>query len=349
MGKQLPIGCYATAEEAALHAARARAHYAQAVISDEASRNQSEAVQKPPDLLLQATATPVPEPYACAASFTRPRGSRIFQFDPSRCIVILPGPVSTHPSLSPVATAIPLDSDNGQNLPLADASVISSAELLSAAANLVDQASKLMDPGVLRLLQGKREARVQVCVEVLRRNQTLALSRCASGCTQVRVIGPSGKGDIKTAVRDAENRGLPLRFTAARVFPPTTTGGTRQTVHGEIYDLPELAASDLAIPLEYTLPLPPSAYNDSSISNAAQVALNEAVHYGLTLQRAATTTGFSGVIHNADKGGGKESAKPYRVRVCDVSTNKRCFASSWSSAEEAALERAKLLRSGKYK
>ena len=104
------------------------------------------------------------------------------------------------------------------------------------------------------------------------------------------------------------------------------------------------------MPLEKTLPLPSAASDTSGISDAAQPGLDEAAREGLSLERANTFTGFSGVVYNAAKGGGKEASKPFRVRVYDVHAQKRRFPSRWSSAEEAALERAKLLRgSNNYK
>ena len=132
------------------------------------------------------------------------------------------------------------------------------------------------------------------------------------------------------------------------VLAPKQGDSKRQTIHGECYELPELAASDLAVPLESTLPLPSAATDTSCISAAARAALDEAAREGLTLQCANTNTGYSGVVHNAAKGDGKKASKPYRVRVYDVHAKKRTFPSRWSSAEEAALERAKLLRSNNY-
>ena len=54
-------------------------------------------------------------------------------------------------------------------------------------------------------------------------------------------------------MNDAAARGLPLRFVAAMVLAPKQDGRMRQTIHGKYYELPELAASDLAVPLESTL------------------------------------------------------------------------------------------------
>ena len=35
------------------------------------------------------------------------------------------------------------------------------------------------------------------------------------------------------------------------VLAPKQDGSMRQTIHGKYYELPELAASDLAVPLEF--------------------------------------------------------------------------------------------------
>ena len=356
-GKVNYLGSFATAEEAALHVARARAQESpdfplqatatppQPVGSD--SMQQSVAEQ---DLALHVVATPLPTMYANAANLTRCRGSRKYTLDPTRpAVSYLPDQslTQTDPGY-PVAVAAPLDSNDGQPLPLATASVRINEELLAAAARIVDQANSRMNPGVCRLLESKREDRIQACVKVLQHGQTLVLSESASasGYNQVRVVGPGGRGDISAVVNDAATRGVPLRFVPAIV---KQDGSNRQTIHGEYYELPELAASDLAVPLESTLPLPSAPVDTSCISDAARAALDEAAREGLTLLRADTNTGYSGVVYNPTKGAGsKESSKPYRVRVYDVLAQKRTFPSRWSSAEEAALARAKLLTSDNY-
>ena len=247
-GKVVYLGSFATAEEAALHVARARAQESpdfplqatatppQPAGSD--SMQQSVAEQ---DLPLHVVAAPLPTLYANAANLTCCRGSRNYTLDPTRpAVSSLPDQslTQTDPGY-PVAAAAPLDSNDGQPLPLANASVLVNEELLAAAARMVDQANSRMNPGVCRLLESKREARIEACVKVLQHGQTLVLSESesASGYNQVRVVGPAGRrsGDISAAVNDAAARGLPLRFVAAMVLAPKQDGSMRQTIHGKYY------------------------------------------------------------------------------------------------------------------
>ena len=190
-------------------------------------------------------------------------------------------------------------------------------------------------------------------MEVLRHNQTLVLSKCASGYTQVRVVGPSGRGDIETARRCATSLkpgGYRSGSWQQRCMPQT--GGARRTVHGKTFDLPELAASDLAVPLMFTQPLPLAATNDSSGLDAGPELHSKRPHrkgwpYGSpTARRDFIRFQRRRLQSYPAKGGGKEAAKPYRVRVSDASGKRTqlytlyssCSTTpySWSSAEEAA-------------
>jgi hypothetical protein len=63
-------------------------------------------------------------------------------------------------------------------------------------------------------------------------------------------------------------------------------------------------------------------------------------------------TGYRGVIFNANKGTGKKPRKkPYQARLTEASTRKRVLGGRFGTAEEAALDRAKMLKShpNKYK
>ena len=156
-----------------------------------------------------------------------------------------------------------------------------------------------------------------------------------SGYAQVRVVG------------DLDANG-PLKFQAQRVVANTTTPG-------EMCPLPELAAEELAEPLMSAPPAgaPEIAYEDAALNAQAQHAIDAAASDGLYLPVDQGMTGFRGVLINANKGRGlPPRKKPYRARLTEVSKPcKRVLGSWFGTAEEAALDRAKMLKShpGKYK
>ena len=85
----------------------------------------------------------------------------------------------------------------------------------------------------------------------------------------------------------------------------------------------------------------------------AQHAIDAAASDGLYLPVDQGMAGFRGVLINANKGRGlPPRKKPYRARLTEVSKPcKRVLGSWFGTAEEAALDRAKMLKShpGKYK
>ena len=234
-GKVVHLGCFATAEEAALHVARARAQEAPDLLLQATATPpqpaDSDAMQRPvteqelSDLPLHVAAAPILSMYANAANLTRSRGSSNYRLARPAVSFLPDQSLSQTDPGYPVAAAKPLDSSNGQPLPLA---VVINEELLAAAARIVDQANSQMHPGVCRLLESKQEARIQACVEMLQHGQTLVLGESASGYIQVRVIGPAGNGDISSAVNDADARGLPLRLAAVMVHAPKRVGSKRR-------------------------------------------------------------------------------------------------------------------------
>lgn len=281
---------------------------------------------------------PVTGPYANAAGLTHSRGSRstrVTEF------------ANHKPSDLPLADLI---SDDCHHLPLADLPLavasLPGSDALVAANSIVDRADERMHPRVLSLIQDFRDERVQACVDVLTRNETLVLGTSLSGYSQVRVVGPSMQGSIDSQLDEAVRSGRPLRFQAARVLPPLGPNGTRTTVHGQYHHLPELAASELAKPLADTLPAPAPAVSNLSVE--AQSALQSAEAEGLTLERNTSATGFCGVVCNANAGKGKIRAKPFQARlyVINSSSNKRARVNRgyFGSAEEAALHYAWLLK-----
>jgi hypothetical protein len=81
-------------------------------------------------------------------------------------------------------------------------------------------------------------------------------------------------------------------------------------------------------------------------------AIDTAATDGLYLPVDQCMTGYRGVIYNANKGPGKKpSKKPYQARLTEASTRKRVLGGRFGTAEEAALDRAKMLKShpNKYK
>ena len=116
----------------------------------------------------------------------------------------------------------------------------------------------------------------------------------------------------------------------------------------------ELAASELAERL-ITSPsagAPPIAYGDATLDDQARHALDVATTDGLSLPNDQSMSGYRGVIFNANAGTGRAPKKrPYQARLTEVSSNKRIVHGRYGTAEEAALERAKLLKSnpGRYK
>ena len=276
-------------------------------------------------------------PYANATGLTRVRGSRYTQHTDGAYQEL-----STH--TVPVAYA--LDSNGCQHLPFAEASLplaeasLQGSNALEAANNMVDQADARMHPGVLSLLKDKRDERVQVCMELLRNNETLVFGNSLSGYNQVRVVGPSMQGSIDSQLNEAIKSGRPLRFQAAKLLAPLVSGGTRTTIHSQYYHLPELAASERAGSLTDTLPTPSAAV--SSLSVEAQNALQAAEAGGLFLERNASITGFRGVVHIANK------AKPFQARLYRIDgpgkKRARVTRGSFGSPEEAALHYAKLLK-----
>ena len=79
----------------------------------------------------------------------------------------------------------------------------------------------------------------------------------------------------------------------------------------------------------------------------------QASSVGLDLPIDQSSTGYHGVICNANAGKGRPPWKmPYQARVTDIEANIRIVHGlRFATAEEAALERAKLLKSNpnKYK
>ena len=159
------------------------------------------------------------------------------------------------------------------------------------------------------------------------------------------------QGNIDSQLDEALKSGRPLRFQAAKVLPPLAPGGKRKTVHGQYCPLPELAASELAVPLTNTLPTPSasvSSLNVDGLNVDAQHALQTAEAEGLFLERTASVAGYRGVVCNANAGKGRVKAKPFQARlyVIDSARTKRARVNrgSFGSAEEAALHYVKLLK-----
>ena len=98
---------------------------------------------------------------------------------------------------------------------------------------------------------------------------------------------------------------------------------------------------------------PEIAYEDAALKAQAQRAIDAAATDGLYLPVDQGMTGFRGVVFSANKGKGKPPRKkPYQARLTEVSKPcKRILGSRFGTAEEAALDRAKMLKShpGKYK
>ena len=126
-----------------------------------------------------------------------------------------------------------------------------------------------------------------------------------------------------------------------------------------MYSLPELAASELAERLKTSPPASATeiAYGDATLNAQALCALGVAASEGLNLPIDKSSSGYQGIIFNANPGKDKEGNNkpprktPYQVRVTDITTNKRCAHGRFATAEEAALSRAKLLKANpdKYK
>tara|TARA_B110000196_G_scaffold262414_1_gene234262 strand:+ start:600 stop:1916 length:1317 start_codon:yes stop_codon:yes gene_type:complete len=341
-GVKRDLGCFSTAEEAALHVARARA---QAMLDDPLLRHdgseqlaagpsasvpaviacqpgeslQNDSAAEPWDSVLIAAPVETAPAYEYATSLSRPRGKHETLHMPALVPVSLPGPSGSN-----------VGGQNG----LQD-------QLALAANQMVLHADQLMDQRVLRHLRGKQAMRFDVCTAVLQRNETLVYGKSMSGYSQVRVLGDPGAS-------------APLRFQACRVLASTHQGGARTTIPGEIFDLPELAASELA---ERLMTSPPAsataiAYDDVALNAQAQRAIDTATADGLYLPVDQCVTGYRGVIFNANKGTGmKPRKKPYQARLTEASTRKRVLGGRFGTAEEAALDRAKMLKShpNKYK
>ena len=330
-GAKCHIGCFSTPEEAALHVARARAQIA--VLNDllpchegpgeltaglsgtDALVQQASVAARPAELPaeLSGTASSVQQASGAAAPpVTTARVPAAAAFTTNACttnaIAADATPVPAAPSYE-LATA--LSHPRGMHGTLhthvsvpvslpgpsgSKANDLLGSDALKAAYNMVDLADSRMHPRVLSFLKGKRDERVQACMEVLKHNETLVFGRSLSGYSQVRVVGPSMQGSIDSQLDEAVRSGRPLRFQAARVLPPLLPNGRRTTVHGQYYLLPELAASELAVPLTNTLPTPSAAV--SSLSVEAQNALRTADAEGLILERTASVAGFCGVVCN---------------------------------------------------
>ena len=362
-GAKCHIGTFSTPEEAALHVARTRA---QAMLNDpllcrEGPEELTTGLSGTAVLLQQASVAARPaeltaESSGTASSVQQASGAAA-PSDTTACVPAVAAystsafaanatPVPSAPSYelatslsrprgmhktlhTPVSVHVSLPGPSGSNASdLLDRRAI-------AASQMVLKADQGMDQRVLRRLHGMQAARIEVCSRVLSRCKTLVYGESMSGYAQVRVVG------------DLDANG-PLKFQAQRAIANTT-------VHSEMYLLPELAAAELAEPLMTSPPAgaPAIAYEDAALKAQAQRAIDAAATDGLYLPVDQGMTGFRGVIFNANKGKGKPPRKkPYQARLTEVSKPcKRILGSRFGTAEEAALDRAKMLKShpGKYK
>jgi hypothetical protein len=362
-GAKWHIGTFSTPEEAALHVARARA---QALLNDpllccEEPEELTTGLSGTAVLLQQAAVAARPAELTAESSGT---ASSVQQVSgaaaPSDTTACMPAaaaystsafaanatPVPSSPSYE-LATSLSrprgmhktLHTPMSVHVSLPGPSDSNANDLLDrralAASQMVLKADQGMDQRVLRRLHGMQAARIEVCSRVLSQCKTLVYGESMSGYAQVRVMG------------DLDANGS-LKFQAQRVIANTTS-------HGETYLLPELAAAELAEPL---MPAPSAgapaiAYEDAALKVQAQRAIDAATTDGLYLPVDQGMTGFRGVILNANKGKGQPPRKkPYRARLTEVSKPcKRILGSWFGTAEEAALDRAKMLKShpGKYK
>ena len=271
-----------------------------------------------PSIRANATSAPTAQPYAYATSLSRPRGLHETRHRPALVSVSLPDPSGSNAS----GTESLLD------------------QQALAARQIMLEADRRMDPRVLRHLRGMEASRMDACIPVLSRSETLVFGDSMTGFAQVRVIG--NPDAIK-----------PLRFQACRILDG-------KYLTGEMFSLPELAASELAERLKTSPPAGATAiaYDNVTLNAQAQHALDIAASDGLNLPIDKSKSGYHGILSNAnagkDKAGNNKPPRknPYQARVTNVSTMQRfAHGPRFATAEEAALARAKLLKShpNKYK
>ena len=271
-----------------------------------------------PSIRANATSAPTAQPYAYATSLSRPRGLHETRHRPALVSVSLPDPSGSNAS----GTESLLD------------------QQALAARQIMLEADRRMDPRVLRHLRGMEASRMDACIPVLSRSETLVFGDSMTGFAQVRVIG--NPDAIK-----------PLRFQACRILDG-------KYLTGEMFSLPELAASELAERLKTSPPAGATAiaYDNVTLNAQAQHALDIAASDGLNLPIDKSKSGYHGILFNAnagkDKAGNNKPPRknPYQARVTNVSTMQRfAHGPRFATAEEAALARAKLLKShpNKYK
>ena len=208
-----------------------------------------------------------------------------------------------------------------------------------AAREMMLKADRRMDPRVLCHLRGLEASRLDVCIQVLNRSETFVYGNSMAGYNQVRVIGNPEANDS-------------LRFQATRIV-------NGKHISGQMFSLPELAASELAERLRTSPPAGATviAYDNATLNAQALRALDIAASEGLNLPIDKSLSGYHGIIFNAnpgkDKAGNNKPPRktPYQVRVTNISTKARCAHGRFATAEEAALARAKLLKANpnKYK
>ena len=154
-------------------------------------------------------------------------------------------------------------------------------------------------------------------------------------------MAPDGGSDIVSALHEPGSTGKARQIPGQKAAYSDATW--RDQKPGQFHHLPELAASDHAVPLSHTLPTPaPVACGIPKLDGKALHALEIASQDGLTLQRNQSTTGVCGITFNGNKGRGAAKPKPYQVRL--RAAGKRVARGCFDTAEEAALHRAKLLK-----
>ena len=134
--------------------------------------------------------------------------------------------------------------------------------------------------------------REDVCDQILSQSETLVYGNGSTGFAQVRFIGNLDANE-------------PLKFQACSII-------NGKHLAGGIYPLPELAASELAEDLKTSPPAGATAiaYDDVTLNAQAQHAIDIAASLGLDLPIDQSSSGYYGVICNANAGKGERLAKP---------------------------------------
>ena len=215
--------------------------------------------------------------------------------------------------------------------------------ILRTAHALVAAADNRMLPGIRALLVDQRQDRIDVCISLLRAGNTLVGSKDnQTGYNQVRVRTRGTTDKLSNTMSAIENASsdpdAPLRFCSVRFM----NGGA---VFGSPHLLPEQAAADLAVPLALAkLSAPLMAYSDDELNLQANRAVADAFAEGLSLPPSASyNSGYHGVVKYM-----RNRKISYKVKVRDrlscKQDNRVVTGGSHGTAEQAALTRARLLR-----